>query len=1211
VTTVLRLAAFDLRYQVRRVATWVYVLIFATVAFLVMAAAGGVFGGDTGSAVMLINSPYRIGSLLQLLSVLGVPVTASLAGNAVYRDFQTGAYPLFFTTPIRPASYLAGRWLGAVLANLLCFAGGIAGIVLGCLWPTIHRDRVGPFDAMAFVVALVVLVLPNLLATAAIFVTLTALTRRMLPAYVGGVALLLGWAVSQVFVTMIGDDTVERLADPFALTAVAKATRYWTVVERNTAQIPLDSLLLANRALWLGAGVAVFALGVALFRFRHAGAEGRPRDWRPAAAEAPPPALRVPDARRSFAFGARLRQLAAETRRSVREVVLNVWFPVLVGICLVFVVIGGTQVGSIYGTKTYPVTYKVLELAEGTFVLFIVVIVAFYAGELVWNERERRAAGIHDALPVPTWVPFLARLFALVAVVLGLQAACMSCGMAIQAANGYFRFEPGLYLRSLFVHQLLGELLPIVFLALLVQTLVNHKYVGHLVVILFFVGQLFLYFLLGVKHNLLMYGSTPTLLYSDMNGFGGAERAWAWFAAYWLLVGILLLVLASLFWVRGQETGMRWRLRLARRRLTPGLLGIAAGVLALVGATGGFIFYNTNVLNHYETEHEGQRTQAEYEKLYKRFEWIPQPRITAGRLNVDIYPGSRDLALRGAYTLANRTSAPIDSLHVDVPNDLGVRLLAPDVPARRVIADSARGYYVFRLARPLAPGDSVRLRFDLRHVTRGFQNEPPHGPVVGNGTFFNNQLLPHIGYNAEGELTDEGERAKYGLGQRPRAYSIHDPRARTRNFVSSDADWIAFDVTLGTSAGQTAVAPGYLQRTWTDGGRRYFRYTMDAPILNFYAFLSARYAVRRDRWGNVAIEVFYHPAHAYNVGRMVRATKAALEYCTREFGPYQHRQVRILEFPRYAPFAQSFDNTIPYSEAIGFIADVRKDDIDYPFFVTAHEVSHQWWGHQEAPADVQGAAMLSETLAEYTALMVMEKEYGREKIGRFLRYELDQYLEGRGTERRAEEPLALVENQQYIHYNKGALAMYALRDYIGEAAVNRALRSFLDEWRFRGPPYPVSYDLVRHLRAETPDSLQAVVTDLFEQTTLWENRAVSARSRAVPGTPGYEVTLTVEAKKLLADSLGNEERLPLNDWVDVGVYSGGRAVYLAKQHLTRPRQTFRIRVSAAPDSAGIDPEHKLIDRDLKDNVVRVGGDDHPSPGVGPRTGADTEATKRP
>ncbi|HVG44370.1 MAG TPA: M1 family aminopeptidase, partial [Longimicrobium sp.] len=1145
---VLRLAGFELRYQLRRIATWVYFVVFGATTFLVMAGQGGAFGGDSGDAISLINSPFRIAHLLAVLSILGVPVTAAFAGNAVYRDFHTGAYPLFFTTPIRPASYLGGRWLGAVAANLVAMLGGVAGILLACVWPTVQHGRVAPFDALAFLVPLGVIVVPNLLFTAALFVTLTALTRKMLPTYAGGMALLVGWAIAQVFTRAVDEVWLTRLGDPFGLAPLSLATRYWTVAEQNFAPMPVDTPLLWNRLLWLAVGAAAFALGTVAFRFRQTAGEARAAArWEPRGAEAPPQPLHPRPAARSFTFGTRLRQLAAETRRSVREVVANVWFYVLTGLCLLFVSVAATQLGAIFGTTTYPVTYQVLELVGGTFVLFVIIIITFYSGELVWNERESRAAGIHDSLPVPTWVPFLARFLALLAIVYALQAAAMLCGMAIQAAHGYTKFEPGLYLRSLFFYQVVSTYLPMLFLALLVQTLVNHKYVGYLAVIAVYVGQGLVYFLLGVKHNLLTYGGMPSLTYSDMNGYGHVPAEWRWFALYWTAIGALLLVAAHLFWVRGRETGLRWRLRLARRRLTGPLLGVTAGLAALVLATGGFIWYNTNVLNHYEPESEGERIQASYEKRYKRFEWVPQPRLTAAVLNVDVFPRTRDLRMRGTYTLTNRTAAAIDSLHVDLLNTLRVRLLAPDRPARRVVSDSARGYYVFRLERPLAPGDSLHLRFDLAHETHGFANEPSWQPVVNNGTFFNSQYLPHVGYQGEGELVDERDREKHGLPSRPRAASIHDTRARTRNFVSSGADWIAFDLTVSTDAGQTAVAPGYLQRSWTRGGRRFFHYRMDAPILDFYAILSARYAVRRDRWNGVALEVYHHPGHGYNVGRMLRASKAALEYCTREFGPYQHRQLRILEFPRYAPFAQSFDNTIPFSEAIGFIADVERDDIDYPFFVTAHEVAHQWWGHQEAPADVQGAAMLSETLAEYTALMVMEKAYGREKIGRFLRYELDQYLRGRGSEGRAEMPLALVENQQYIHYNKGALAMYALRDYIGEARVNTALKNFLDEWKFRGPPYPTSRDLLVHLRAATPDSLGYLIDDLFQRVTLYDNAAERATSRRLPDGR-YQVDVRVRARKVRADSLGTETEVPLDDRIEIGVFGANREVplYLAK-----------------------------------------------------------------
>src|SRR5262249_21032096 len=182
---------------------------------------------------------------------------------------------------------------------------------------------------------------------------------------------------------------------------------------------------------------------------------------------------------------------------------------------------------------------------------------------------------------------------------------------------------------------------------------------------------------------------------------------------------------------------------------------------------------------------------------------------------------------------------------------------------------------------------------------------------------------------------------------------------------------------------------------------------------------------------DVALEIYYHRGHEYNLDRMMKAMQRSLDYYTVHFGPYPHQSLRIVEFPRYQSMAQGFPTSIPYSESVGFIASVDpKDerDIDYPFYVTAHEVAHHWWADQVIGANVQGATLLSETLAQYSALMVMKQEYGPDRMNRFLKYEMHQYLTGRGDERQKELPLALVENQPYIHYNKGSVAMYALQD---------------------------------------------------------------------------------------------------------------------------------------------------------------------------------------
>src|SRR5690606_26634956 len=295
------------------------------------------------------------------------------------------------------------------------------------------------------------------------------------------------------------------------------------------------------------------------------------------------------------------------------------------------------------------------------------------------------------------------------------------------------------------------------------------------------------------------------------------------------------------------------------------------------------------------------------------------------------------------------------------------------------------------------------------------------------------------------------------------------------------------------------------------------------------------------------------------------------------------------------PYTTLFRSTIPYSESIGFIADLRDpEDIDYVFYVTAHEAAHQWWAHQVVGADVQGATMLSESLAQYSALMVMEQEYGAQQMRRFLKYELDQYLAMRSTERVEELPLALNENQQYIHYIKGSLVFYALRDAIGEEALNAVLARFLDRWAFSGPPYPTTRDFLDLLYEHTDRRHHAFIADLFERIVFWDQRVVAAE--AVQREDGkYAVTLTVHSEKLVTDGKGRETS-EANDYeVDIGVFtrapgapeSQERVLYLAKHRITDLETTLEIVVDEAPYEAGIDPYNKLIDRASDDNRKRV------------------------
>ncbi|HEX8430015.1 MAG TPA: ABC transporter permease, partial [Longimicrobium sp.] len=722
-------AGFELRHHLRRISTWVYFTIFFAIAFGMTASFAGAWRGfDQGNDLLFANSPRRIAALILSMTVLSVPVTAALAGTAVYRDFESRAYPLFFTTPVSRLTYLGGRYLGSLAASCIVFLSVPLGIVVACAMPFVEAGRVGPFRPAAYLHALGLLALPTLLITCALFLVLGAVTRRMLSVYVGAFALVVGWALGLVFAATFDSDWAIYMVDPFGLAPTLRSTRYWTVVEQNRSLLPLAPLLLANRALWLTAGAAVFAWGAHRFRFAHLA--GRRDAERPASSRytRDEGQVAMPRATRRFDGRAHALQFAATLTRSLREMLGSVYFWILMAICVGFVLLLGGDVGEIYGTRTYPVTYKVLDTTSGTFALFLIIIITFYAGELVWMERDSRTHQLHDAAPVPTWVPLAAKLCALSTLVAALLAACMACGILIQLSRGYYQLELGVYLRELFVHQWLGSYLPLVVLAFAMQTLANHKYVGHFGMLLYYVGGPTVYSL-GVQHNLLVYASSPTLQYSDMNRWTGAEVPWAWFTLFWLAVATLLVVLCNLFWTRGEERGRGWRMRLARLRATRPVLVAASVAGALMLGTGGFILYNTVVLNPLHTDRDSERVQAEYERRYKRFEWAPQPRVTGVKLHVELFPRAQEMRTRGTYTLRNRTRSRIDSVHVDVSSDMKIHRFAFDRPARRVVRDSAGGYYVFALARPMLPGDSATFTFDVALLTPGFANEPHYGPV--------------------------------------------------------------------------------------------------------------------------------------------------------------------------------------------------------------------------------------------------------------------------------------------------------------------------------------------------------------------------------------------------------------------------------------------------------------------------------------------------
>ncbi|MBU6123163.1 ABC transporter permease/M1 family aminopeptidase [Hymenobacter siberiensis] len=1209
---------FELKYRLRRPATWIYFLLLFAMAFLLVTAAGGGFGtgvkvalGGDGQTVK-INAPFSLNIITAVLSVFGVIIASSLMGNPVYRDFEYRTHSLFYTTPISKFGYLGGRFFGSYLISVLVFSGIGLGAAVAGMMPWVAAERfLAVAPAGTYVWPYLVLVLPNLLFSGAIFFTGATLSRNILSTYIGSVLLLVVYLVATAYLQDLKNEHLVAALDAFGISAIEFTTRYWTSAEKNSLLLPLSSYVLLNRAVWLAVGLGLLGLCYARFRFS-AFASDKPdkKSRRVAAADvlaaeavpaAQPGGLRLPRVAQVFSGAMSLRQWWSLTKLEFRGIVRSRYFLAIAGAGVILLLATSSQVGRTFDTATYPVTYEVLQAITGSFFLFFLAIIIFYSGELVWREREAGVAQITDAVPVPSWVPFLSKLAALGLVQVVLLAVVMVCGLLIQTFKGYFHYEIGQYLQALFLYEL-PFLLLLCVLSMVTQVVVNNKYLGFAVMVMYYVANIFRS-QIGFGHRLLGYGGGPTPgQYSDMNGYAHFLPAFWWTKLLWAGVALLLVLLASLLWTRGTDT--TGRLREARRRWSAGsTAALALGLLISLG-TGGYIFYNTNVLNKYLTPKEGEKRQVAYEKQYRRFKDVAQPRITAVDMNTEIFPSTRAVRFRGRFTLVNKHARALDTVIVSIPVEQNprVRSITLGQPGQATLAlnDTTYGVLLYRLARPLAPGDSLALGMDILYQERGFPSTGTNTDIVYNGTFISSNYLPGLGYREGAELSGDQDRKNYGLKPKPRMAPVNDLKARQNTYISQDADWIRFRTTVSTEADQTAIAPGYLQKEWVKNGRRYFTYVMDRPMLNFYTFLSARYQEYKSQWVDTAghrtipITIYYQPGHEYNLKRMAESARDALAYCSKNFSPYQHRQLRILEFPRYQSFAQSFANTVPFSEAIGFIANVNDkdpEDLNYPYYVTAHEVGHQWWAHQVIGGNVQGSTLLAEAMAEYSALMVLRAHNGPATMQRFLKFDMNRYLTGRAFEQKKEVPLALVENQQYIHYAKGSVVMYGLQDYLGEATLNAALKKYVAAVAYQQPPYTNSTEFIGYLRRAAPDSLQAYLTDQFERITLYDNRVTAATSRKLPDGR-YQVDFTVKSAKFYADSLGAQkpadqtrDALPVAIFPEMGKDKKPVApLLLQKRRLRTGDNQLRFVVSKKPASVAIDPYHLLMDRQLDDNT---------------------------
>ncbi|HEY1166438.1 MAG TPA: hypothetical protein VGE90_14760 [Chitinophaga sp.] len=1205
----IELFLFEIKYRLSRPAFYCYffpVLVFAAVTFC----KGMVPAGDG----VHINAPAVLIQYSSILSFFLMLMSAFFMGVTLYRDIEHGVSEYYLSYPVSRPGYFWGRFLGSFVFVALTGAAILLGAWLGTLLgPLLHiqpADRYGPNRFIYYWQPYCTIILPNLFFTSALFFGLVSVFRTVKVIYSGAMFLFLGYLIGNFFLNNIHNLRVIYLSDPFLLNGLRIALNDWSPQQLNTAVLPFQGLLLQNRMIWMSIGLVIVLLTYWRFSFerffRGAGAKrisaehftDMDKRWQPRS-------LNV-----QFGGAYNGSMILNLTRIEVLNIVRDTYFWIILTggyIFLSFVFFHGP--GS-YTVPDYPRTVYFMNVFIETFLFFIFLVVAFYTGETVHREKLTRYSFINDTLPPPTWIFNCAKLISLILLGLGLALTPVWIGLITQVVNNYTSYNLPMYASSELV-MIIPRVLEYVLLCYAIHIAVDNKYLGHGIAVVIFV------LLLGITkfgyadYCLLLYSYSPLVWASDMDGIGHMVKPLLWYNVYWTFAGAVLVVIGSLWYSRGTRSAFREKWKLAAQRFA----GTArVGVIALsicFLTTGAYIYYNVSFLNEYLTPGEKKERAAIAEMKMKRYAALPLPSVTRIRMEVAAYPDQKKQETRAFCTIANKGNVPIDSLLLDggiaeykiLANGEELSYTCPLYfrPGKFNPFRSSKepsDYRVYQLPRRLNPGDTMTLELHCTLAFKGFQNGLYAAQLLDNGILTTGNL-PAPGYDQGDELERADERKAYGLPQKKYIRILQDdPAGRMEPYNGFSADLISTDILMSVPEGQWALAPGVLKNEWSKAGRHFFHYVQDSPLVYMpYIVMSARYAIRTDtvqlqNGRLVPIRLCYYPMHDWNLSHFNMALKDGLHYFSKALGPYPFASLSLVETPSYGPSRISVPGVIGLAEPnMGWVADLRgRTAPDYLYFNAASQLARQWWNHEIAGNNTEGAKVIGQAIANYSALRLMEKRFG--KTG--ARFMYDWIRGDYGWRRRidfnGETPL-LYGNESYIFNQKGTLVLYGLAETLGEDTLNAALSEFLGKWAFRnGGPYPGANDLYAVLKAHTPDSLRYYLTDTWEKITFYDNKVIDATVFPESKGSGYRVRLRVRIRKTQYNDKKEEQDVTdMNDIVDIGVYSkpsGNEAPQLLQLYSARfsaGEHTIDLKLSQKPSFVQIDPGSKLLDMRGDDN----------------------------
>jgi len=1172
----------ELKYRLSSLSTW----ITCAVLFFFWFFATMKLGQDPklwgANGEVYFNAPHIIYILLAIKGFVAYIALPLLMADPIHRDLSTNTGAWLYALPINEQCYFWGRFLGSfvslaliiVIASLSMLLAPHAAVATGL----VEAERVLNFPILYLLDGYVKILLPTIFMSAAIVFSLVILTRKYAAALIATMVLFLG-SIIAVQLSQYGRQEWFQLINPTAFHAVHDSTLFWDVEQRNTAFIPFTGILLYNRLLWVGIGLSLLAFTAFRFNFTRylVGNESPKKEaiGNNDTINATEHALEVhkkPD------LLSQIRLLIDQAVFEITTILKEPLFIAIFVLCAIWVMINNMSWQNLQFDSLLPSTSAMINSKRALWMLTFLSL-PFMAGTLIYRERSIELDAIVDSTPAPDWIFYGSKLLALTALTFLFPTLVMVGGIMTQILGGYYAIDLSLYLSSLYLIYF-PHLLQISLFVFAICVLLNSRIKGFSTSVLLLYFSIFGHESNLFQHEMLLQMYDTRYSYSAFYGYGPYVAKLFWYTLYWLSFSTLIVYLATLFWNRGNNTSFTERLRLAKQRLGRKSATIGLAIASIFVLTSAVILYNQHWLNDYLTEQQQQAKSADYERRYQKLASLPKPSIENVKLHLELYPKQRRADYTATLQLHNSDDRAIDILHLMMREHTIINAI--EINGQQLEAqatDPNHGYSSYRLSNPIAKDGTAFLTLSTTLAYAGFSNGRLPEDLVENGSFLDESILPRFNYDSSRELTRKHQRNSQKL-----------PKQLLSPHSEDSFDW---NITIGTLAEQTAIAPGQLNRQWQQNGGHYVQYISTAKDQNRLAFISAHYQSKQTEWQGeqqqpaVKIKIYSHPQHQVNVDHIIEASKRALAFLSQYFGSYPYEELRIAETTEIIEDAQTYAGLILIPENKVWNGDYQHDQgTDYVDYIVARAIAKHWWAHQLDNGNVSG--VVAEAIPEYLAHQVIEQTYGRELVlSKYIRRNMRRYFFFRAPQ--SENETAIVsdkEGDEYIHRLKGSLALNALARTIGVKKLNLLLSDFYHANLVKNAPDLSANGLHQYLLSKLPPEDTILLTEYFTKIVDYNQHIV--QTEYTPTADGrYLVNLKLHRSRHInkKTASNSEDLIP----VEIAIYAltDGKPTQVKSYLWDGKTSEIEIVVMEKPEYAIIDPLRKFLDSDPRNNRAQV------------------------